>query len=227
MFIQKKEIFWKLLCETDIHLIFLEEFDFLKDQKKRQHFFNFLKMAQPTDMGMYLAYLVYFEFHSGYPNSSSFPHPIEFNKQKINKIKKTLRFSTTDINTAWAYVASPLFKIIRKSKLNIPRKYPLAYFLADIPTSRIQGHVHFLGEIYCYQNNKILSTVKNIIQKKIVEIQKENLPLRMNQLAIRGNDLKNLGYQSTAIGNQLKRLHKMVIRHPKLNEKTKLLRLSQ
>ena len=222
--IKKKEIFWKLLHKTEIHLIFLNAFIFLEDKTKRQHFFRFLKCAQPSDMGMYLAYLFYFEFYfKGIKSTSS----IKLIKNKINEIKKQLRCSLSDIKLSFEYVTSPLFQIIQKSSLNIRKKYPLAYFLVDIPTARVHEHIHFFAEIYCYENNKTPSKIKKNIQNKILEIQKAKLPIKMNQLAINGNDLKNLGYKNTEIGNQLGRLHKIVIRYPKFNNTRQLLRLSQ
>ncbi len=222
--IKGKETFWRLLYETEIHLIFLHPFAFLENQEKRQHFFNFLKIAKPCDMGMYIAYLLYFEFYFKCVEAAN---SIKFINRQIGEIKKEIRCSVSDIRLAFEYLNSPLFNIIQESGINILKKYPLAYFLVDVPTERIDEHVHFFSEIYCCENNVTISKTKKSIRKKIFEIQKEGLPTKMNQLALNGNDLKALGYKNNEIGHQLRRLHKVVIRYPRFNNMKRLLQLSQ
>ncbi len=221
MLISKKNLFWELLYKTKINFIFLDFFLIWQNREKSQFFFNFLKFARPTHMGMYLAYLLYFEYADQLN--------CDVMKNKVNQVKEKLHCSSADIKIAFEYLDSPLFKIIKKVQLNLSTQYPLAYFFSEIHEERIHDHIHFFSEIYSYKKNKIslASNIKKTMEVKLLNMQKKEIPLQMSKLKVNGNDLKILGYQKINIGNQLRRLHKIVIRHPKLNNKEYLLKLSR
>ena len=127
MLISKKNLFWELLYKTKLILFFLI-FSYLANREKKSIFFNFLKFARPTHMGMYLAYLLYFEYADQLN--------CDVMKNKVNQVKEKLHCSSADIKIAFEYLDSPLFKIIKKVQLNLSTQYPLAYFFSEIHEER-------------------------------------------------------------------------------------------
>ena len=218
--IKGKDVFWRLLHKTKISGFFFKGFALWENQKNRHRFFEFLKTAQPGGMGMYLAYLFYFESASR-ERSESF-------QETVPKIASELRVPGAAARVALEYLSSPLFRLSGHSQIDLPGLYPFAYFFSDIPLERWEEHIHFFSEIFSYEKGDagLKSKARKILGDKVLEIQKNKLPLKMKELRLNGDDLKRLGYEGAEIGSQLKRLRKAVIRKPGLNQKKTLLRLS-
>ena len=66
-----------------------------------------------------------------------------------------------------------------------------------------------------------------ICKERYLEVLNNKEPLRIRDLAINGNDLKELGYSGLDIGNQLQKLLDIVLGQPEKNTRETLLKMSR
>ena len=218
-------IFWKLLYELGLLRIFMGNASFFRNAGKRKSFFNLLQNFPPLDMGMYLAYFFEFEYFFKTKN----PQIERENLQRVVKSAgQNLRFPFHETRTAIRYLNSPLFSLPGYEKWLPVRIFPLAYLVNSIEREELEAHIYFFLAIHTSKiPDEDIKELKASLKTSVEEIHKRGLLIPQKSLKINGRDLGKMGYEKAEIGQELGRLHKIIIRHPFMNHADILIRLAK
>ncbi len=146
----------------------------------------------------------YMHAYLSYKYSMSILKELKYSNDEIKKISYLIKYHDTTI-----YLNK---KSIKKILLNTPNQnIDLFYMLIDLKNADKKEHI----------NQQLLDL--NIIKKYINEILMDNDALKITDLSINGNDIKNMGFYGKEIGIILKDLLKLVIEEKIYNSKEDLI----
>ena len=207
--IKKRDVFLNLLRETGILQIF-----FPHSEKLLSHWHDLLPVlgrAHILSMGAYAAYLLFYQY-SLHRNPESFG---KAQRAEVSRLLEHLKFPGREKRLALELLHSPFLPLAQGDhhldRLKVKR------LLAVVNRPWRKQHILFARSF-------LPADIAEQLNDLSVEILHSKEPLYISQLAIGGNDLKELNYRGTAIGDALESLLQVVLENPALNTRAALLR---
>lgn len=233
LLIRAKQNYWNTLKETGIFKLFFPEFDGLNhDPERWSDLLSAIEHSMPRSMGVYTAHFFYFEFHT--PHSLSIPEQRRV-KDFISRFFKKNRFPIRSQNLCSNLVFSPLlevFDIAQKNGGDID-SFLLKRALGKIARKEWFSHFRFCKEVIYRIYRSLIDHDPKAARahevmaaqtaKIIREVVRQKEAIYINDLAINGNDLKELGFQGKEIGRILQQALEHVLKRPQDNQKSVLL----
>ncbi len=136
-------------------------------------------------------------------------------------ILKRLKFPKKDILKIILLIKMHMFNYSEDWKDSSVRR-----FLSKIPSEDFLNELFLLREADI-KSNPLNTTYDNLLsfKKRIEEVKRKSNVLTRKDLAINGDDLKQLGYSGKEIGEELETLLSKVLEDPELNTREELIKL--
>ncbi len=211
--------FWQLIRDAGILPVFLRRLAAAVEQTSVwENLQQILKNSNPANMAMYAAYFLF--------SIKTFGGK----KENIHDLGKDFfrecRFPVAEAKLALELVGSPFLGFTPEQK---PTSVAVKKALAAVRIDHLRFHRRFAAEMlrHLYRENEVaVKQMEKEIAAYLRNIRRRREPLTIGDLAVNGNDLKEIGVTGTQIGEILRYLLDQVHACPDKNTKTELLALA-
>ena len=151
----------------------------------------------------------------------SYIYEKEKSVEKIINILKRLKYSNKIVESV-----SHLVEVYNFDEHSLNTKTKIRHFIKDIGKDYITDVLSLKKAVTENSSNPSLKEIEKL-KKEIEIILKENQPLSLKELAIKGDDLLAIGFQAgPTVGIILKKLLDIVLEEPNKNKKEELLKIA-
>lgn len=158
-------------------------------------------------------------------DEKGFDHFLKHNENGADiadNIMRRMKFATKDMKE--------ILSLIFLHDMHYKKIHKIRKFVADYGIEFVRKMIKVQrADIAAQSDYKLDEKISAVdyLEEQAEAVYNDKTAVKLSDLKINGNDLINIGYKGKEIGEELKRLHELVLNEPKTNNRNGLLNLSK